>query len=78
MSQNPGKTEAGAAVHLTAEEAEAVARGAVGDVALQTAKHGVSPKMADKVTRQDGKDFDAVLDGFIKSAMKDYTNTRSM
>ena len=79
MSQEPGKTEAGAAVHLTAEEAEAVAHGAVGDVALQTAKAGgVSPKMADAVTRADGKDFDAVLDGFIKSAMKNYTNTRSM
>ena len=73
MSLDQGKTEAGAAVHLTAEEAEAVARGAVGDVALQAAKagaRGVSPEMADKVTRQDGKDFDAVLAGFIGSVKK--------
>ena len=72
MSQEPGKTEAGAAVHLTAEEAEAVARGAVGDVAVQAAKHGVSPKMADEVTRADGKTFDDVLDGFVANAMKNY------
>jgi len=58
-------------VTLTPEEAEALTRGVVGDVALSQARHGASPQLADRATSSP-QDFDKILNSTMSAALEDW------